>query len=118
MASALGCSLGEAELSRDRQVLAAVESLVGGADSVAERARRGLVKVGPRAIPLIETGLYGAEADGRLRIVRTLAGIGHADAVPILQHLATHDPDRLVREAASQSLAKLGFPKSAASATP
>ncbi len=87
-----------------------VEILLGDSDLAADDAETRLIARGRRAIVLLESGLYQAEAQGRMRIVRTLERIGNPEAAPILRHLAEHDPDDGVRAAAARGLSELSSP--------
>jgi len=80
-----------------------IKLLVEDEGPLAEAARARLVARGGQAIAVIETGLYAANPPARLRIVRTLAEIGARETLPILEHLAAHDPDPGVRAAAQRA---------------
>ena len=67
-------------------------------------ARHRLERRGPSVIAILETGLYRADAKGRLRIVQVLGALGE-EARPILEHLVRHDVSALVREGAITALA-------------
>lgn len=80
-----------------------VQLLVQDDGALAEAARSRLVARGQEAVLVLETGLYAANAPARRRIVRALAEIGSAEALPILAHLAVRDPDPDVRQAAENA---------------
>ena len=82
-----------------------VESLIGEPGPAVKEAERRLVARGQSAIAILETGLYQADAMGRIRIVKVLAQLG-AEARPILEHMARKDDDAFVREQALNSLNK------------
>ena len=84
-----------------------VEILVGEGGPASKEAQRRLLARGRSAIAILETGLYHADVSGRIRIVKVLAGLKDAEALPVLRHIALRDDDELVREQASDALAKL-----------
>lgn len=84
-----------------------VEILIGEAGPAVKEAKRRLLARGHSAIAILETGLYQADPIGRIRIVGVLSELGDADALAVLQHIAKRDDDELVRERASETLAKL-----------
>jgi hypothetical protein len=93
---------------REDQRLARDVELVATSDGRPGRdAAERLARAGRRAVPILETGLYGAEPDGRRRIVRALVATGSPEVRPILEHLSRHDSDEGVREAARAGLASL-----------
>jgi HEAT repeat protein len=81
-----------------------VERLVGSDGRISRDASERLAAAGRRAVALLETGLYDAEPEARRRIVKTLAATRSPEAIPILEHLARHDPDPSVRDAARAAL--------------
>ena len=83
-----------------------VDILVGEPGPGVKEAKRRLVARGPSVIAILETGLYHANAIGRVRIVSVLAELGGGEARAVLAHLAKRDADALVREQASLALAK------------
>jgi HEAT repeat protein len=102
-----GCAPPACSDGGERVMRKDVQLIVEDDGAVAEAARARLVARGREAVLVLETGLYAANAPARRRIVRALAEIGSAEAAPILAHLAAHDPDPDVRQAAenaSQSL--------------
>jgi hypothetical protein len=88
----------------DRRLLHDVQLLVKDDGPIGRAAAERLKARGREAIPVIETGLYQAEPPARLRIVRLLRDIGTVETRPILTHLAKHDPDPQVRDAAGAGL--------------
>lgn len=98
------CDDTDDDLARD------VEILLGESDRAADGAEARLIAQGRPAIVMLESGLYQAEPRGRLRIVQVLAAIGNPEAAPILRHLAEHDPDDGVRQAAAEGLSALASP--------
>ena len=84
-----------------------VEVLIGEAGPAVKEAKRRLLARGRSAIAILETGLYQADPIGRIRIVGVLYALGEVDAVSVLEHIAKRDDDELVRERASEALAKL-----------
>ena len=88
----------------DRRLEKLVEILVKGDESTARQASTEIATFGADAVAIIETGLYDASPEARLRIVRTLAAIGGSEPAAILRHLAQNDPDGAVREAAERAL--------------
>lgn len=92
----------------DNAIAADVELMLGEPGPIADDAARRVVARGRPAIAILETGLYAADARGRLQIVRALVDIGHPDAAPLLAHLAARDDDEQVRNAAKQGLETLG----------
>lgn len=107
---AAGCAPPACSDAEERTILSEVKALVEQDGPAAEKAADQLVARGRRSIALIETGLYAAEAPARLRIIRTLARIGSKEAAPILSHLAKHDSDPEVRDAAQRAIASLTHP--------
>jgi|GEM_PF-6126415 len=101
------CDDADDRLARD------VEILIGPSSERAKSAQVRLVSHGPRAVPLVEVGLYQADAAGRRRIVSTLAGIGDPVVLPVLDHLAANDPDELVRSAAVEAASAVRRARSA-----
>ena len=93
--------------SGERATRQDVRLLVADDGPLAEAARARLVRRGPGAIAVLETGLYAANPPARLRIVRTLGEIGSREAAPILKHLLAHDPHPEVREAAERAISSL-----------
>jgi HEAT repeat protein len=93
--------------SPERAVRGDVRLLVENDGALADAARQRLVGRGRDAIAVVETGLYAANPPARLRIVRTLAEIGSAEARPILEHLTAHDPNPDVRDAAERAISSL-----------
>lgn len=87
----------------DQAMLRDVETVATTDGRPARAAGDRLAAAGRRAIPLIETGLYTAEPDGRRRLVRVLERSGSDEALPILRHLAKHDPDPDVRDLAAKA---------------
>src|SRR5687767_2828760 len=75
---------GDAAARHDVQTLAEHDGVLG--DAASER----LVRRGKRAIAVLETGLYGADARGRMRILRTMQRIDRTEAAPIFRHFAQH----------------------------
>lgn len=73
---------------------------------IAQAAADRLVRRGRAAIAVVETGLYAADVAGRKRVIRTLERIDRMEARPIFEHLARHDPDPDVRQAARTAAAK------------
>ena len=101
----------EACSDRDERRLARlVELVVGEPGPTADAAEAELVAAGAGAILYLETGLYDAEPSGRRRIVRALGRIEHREVIPILDHLARHDPDEDVRADAGAALGALSSP--------
>ncbi len=84
-----------------------VEVLIAEAGSAAKEAERRLLARGVSAIAILETGLYQADAMGRVRIVKTLAKLESEEATPVLKHIAAHDDDELVRETARSALDRI-----------
>ncbi len=103
----LACGCGPCGQNDDNKLERYVDALIDDSGSLGDDAMRALEARGREAIVILETGLYRAEPDGRRRIVKTLVRIGHRDAAPILAHLAEHDADNDVRDAASRGLSKL-----------
>ena len=95
---ACGSDPGDAAARHDVALLVERDGLI--AQAAADR----LVRRGRPAIAVVETGLYGADAAGRLRVIRTLVRIDPVEARPIFAHLAAHDPDPDVRAAAAAAL--------------
>jgi HEAT repeat protein len=85
----------------ERRLARLVELAIDEPGPTADAAEEALVAAGPAAILYLETGLYGAEPDGRRRVARILARIGDREGQPILIHLARHDPDADVRAEAA-----------------
>ena len=85
----------------ERRLARLVELAIDEPGPTADAAEEALVAAGPAAILYLETGLYGAEPDGRRRVARILARIGDREGQPILVHLARHDPDADVRAEAA-----------------
>ncbi len=81
-----------------------VEVLIGEAGPAAKEAQRRLLARGLSAIAILETGLYQADAMGRVRIVKTLAKLKSEEVIPVLKHIAMYDDDELVRETARSAL--------------
>ncbi len=84
-----------------------VDVLVGEPGPGVKEAKRRLVARGPSVIAILETGIYHADAIGRVRIIGVLQELGGADARAVLRHLVERDEDALVREQASLALAKI-----------
>jgi len=105
----VGCAPPACSDAADRRLLAEVKLVAEDDGPLAEAASRRLVREGRAAIAPLETGLYffSAEAQGRRRIIKTLAAIGDPEARPILAHLAERDPDPDVRAAAAAGLGAL-----------
>lgn len=85
--------------------------MIGEPGPAVKEAERRLLARGRSAIAILETGLYQADARGRLRIVDTLEELDHPEVLPVLRHIATRDEDELVRERASAALAALESPR-------
>jgi HEAT repeat protein len=79
-----------------------VDLVAHGEGRPAKDAGDRLAAAGRSAVAMIETGLYAAEPEGRARLVRVLVRTGSDEALPILEHLAKHDPDPTVRELAAR----------------
>jgi hypothetical protein len=88
-----------------------VDILVGEPGPGVKEAKRRLIARGRSAIAILETGLYHADAIGRVRIVAVLQELGGSDAIAVLRHIAKRDEDELVREQASLALETLGSTK-------
>ncbi|MFH0901406.1 MAG: HEAT repeat domain-containing protein, partial [Pseudomonadota bacterium] len=102
-----GCTPPACSDRDERHALRDVEQLVGSDGRLADAAFERLVRRGRSAIAVVETGLYRAEAPGRVRVVRVLGAIGSAEAAPILLNLARRDPDAAVRQEAESALRSL-----------
>jgi hypothetical protein len=98
--SVTGCTPPACQDGPDRKLQHDVELLVKDDGPIGQAAAARLIAGGRDSIPVLETGLYGAEPPARLRIVRTLRDLRSPEARPILDHLAEHDADPDVREAA------------------
>lgn len=95
-------------LSDDRRAIEReVEVLIGEPGRASAAAEDLLVARGRSAILYLESGLYGADADGRLRIVRVLDAIDDPEALPIVRHLEARDPSADVRRAAGAARGRL-----------
>jgi hypothetical protein len=100
-----GCQEGgDASARRDVEILAEHDGPLG--DAAAER----LVRRGKRAVAVLETGLYNANARGRMRIIRALERADRVEAAPIFRHLARHDPDPEVRDVAQRAAGQAPSP--------
>lgn len=96
------CSEEEQDINRE------VEILIGEPGPAVKEAERRLLERGTGSIAILETGLYQADAMGRIRIVKTLAKLDSEEVLPVIRHIAARDDDPLVRETAAAALAKLG----------
>jgi hypothetical protein len=94
--------------NEERVVSREVEVLIGEPGPGIKAAKERLRARGRDAIAILETGLYQADALGRLRIIEVLEDIGDREAVPILRHLARRDDDQSVRERATRALEHMG----------
>lgn len=81
----------------ERRLARLVEIALAEPGPIADSAAEALVAAGSPAILHVETGLYDADAAGRVRLVRILTRIGDREAAPILALLAARDPDPDVR---------------------
>ena len=95
-----GCTPPACQDGPDRKLQHDLELLVKDDGPIGQAAAARLVRRGRESIAVLETGLYGAEPPARLRIIRALREIGSREARPVLDHLAEHDADPDVREAA------------------
>ena len=100
------CSEEEQDINRE------VEILIGEPGPATKEAERRLLERGVGAIAILETGLYQADAMGRIRIVKTLAKLNSAEVLPVIRHIAKRDDDALVRETAKTALAQFGASES------
>ncbi len=105
--AATGCSPDACVSGDDRAIEREVEVLVRESGELASSARRSLAARGFEAIAIVETGLYRANAEGRVRVVKTLIDIAHPEVIPILQHLSQSDPSDQVRSFAAQGVIEL-----------
>jgi hypothetical protein len=75
-------------------------------------ARAGLAAIGTEGeMGHLEKALADGDSELRMDAIKGLAALRDARAVPALQAAASGDPDRLLREAASQALRALGRPQ-------
>lgn len=65
-----------------------------------------LAKHGCRALVPIEAAFHSADERGRRNLILALHRIGHEDAIPLLRHLALHDPSAAVRREARWTLVR------------
>lgn len=108
LALSLGLLTTACSRSDDNHLEVFVDALIAESDSLADKAHLALVSRGRESIVILETGLYRADPAGRRRIIRALLDIGEPEARPILAHLAEHDADPEVRDAAHRALERLG----------
>jgi hypothetical protein len=106
LAAIIGCTPPGCSDTEERRLLGDVRLVAEDDGPLGEAASKRLAKAGTRAIAPLETGLYffSADAEGRRRIVKTLAAIGDPEAAPLFAHLARRDPDPEVRAAAEAAL--------------
>lgn len=87
-----------------RTIQKEVELLVGEPGLMADQAEQSLVARGLTAIPVLETGLYIGNAQGRKKIIRVLKNIGDPEGLPIIEFVAREDKESHVRDYASRVL--------------
>ena len=90
-----------------RMIQKEVELLVGEPGLLADEAERSLVNRGSIVIPILETGLYIGDVQGRKKVIRVLQKIGDPKGLPIVQFLAINDKESQVRESASHAISVL-----------
>ena len=101
LTSLVGCNFSDAvqhDIDKYTQVAAEKEGLE------ASQAMARLVQIGRRSIPTIELALQQAPPTGKRNLVVVLRRIGEVDVVSLLQHLAIHDSDPIVRSEARNTL--------------
>ena len=101
---------------RDREIRDEVSIVAAREGALAERSMEELRRYGRDAIPYIEAALPSASVTGKLNLVMALRRIGDAEAVPLLRHLALHEPEEAVRIEAETTLrrwAEGGGPRAA-----
>ncbi len=88
----------------DEQIRAAVTLAISHEGAQATAAADRLAQHGRRAIPTIEAAMHTASPAGKKTLIGALRKIGDVEAVPLLRHVALHDPGADVRREAEWTL--------------
>ena len=72
--------------------------------AIAATAAEHIARFGRRAIPTIEAALHTASSPGKKNLIAALRKIGDVEAVPLLRHVATFEPNADVRKEADWTL--------------
>lgn len=88
----------------DDEIRAQVTLTFNHEGAQAQAAADRLALYGRRAIPTIEAALHTAPPAGKKNLIAALRKIGDAEAVPLLRHVALHDPNPDVRREAEWTL--------------
>jgi hypothetical protein len=72
--------------------------------AIAATATEHIARIGKRAIPTIEAALHTASPPGKKNLVAALRKIGDVEAIPLLRHIATFEPNDEVRREADWTL--------------
>jgi len=88
-----------------REVSDEINILTRRQDALVPPALERLVKIGPKAIPQIETALHTAALPGRLALLTALEQIGAPASTAVLRHVALYDVKPEVRQRSEEILA-------------
>jgi len=98
LSAPLGCD------RTDEQIRAAVTLAISHEGAQAQAAVDKLAQHGKRALPTIEAAMHTASPAGKKTLIGALRKIGDVEAVPLLRHVALHDPGADVRREAEWTL--------------
>jgi len=87
-----------------RDVSDQINILTRRADALVPPALERLVKIGPKAVPQIETAMHTAALPGRLMLLTALERIGSPASTAVLRHIALYDVNPEVRRRSEQIL--------------
>ena len=88
----------------DERIKVEVHQLVLSEGEAAAGSASRLVMFGRRALPAMEAALHTADERGRKNLILAMRRLGDAEAIPLLLHVATHDPASDVRREAEWTL--------------